>query len=167
MLSEYIKQNEQYRNEVIEAVDGLTDDKLNKRPDSSSWTIMQVLDHLYLMEQGITKAIESELNNPDSEKAAPKPIEKTLDRSNKKDAPDFAKPPYDYRTLQQMKDRLYISRDQLMRLLDQTNEETLKNKSFPHSSFGPMPLNQWVSFIGLHEKRHLEQIEEIKEQLNK
>ncbi|OLN23687.1 hypothetical protein BTO30_02825 [Domibacillus antri] len=167
MLSEHLKQNEQYRNELLEAVDGLTDDKLNKRPDSDSWTIMQVLDHLYLMEQGITKAIASELKNPDSKKAEPKPIEKTTDRSYKKDAPEFAKPPYDYRTLQQMKDRLYISRDQLLRLLEQTDEETLNNKSYPHSSFGPMPLSQWVPFIGLHEKRHLLQIEEIKERLNK
>ena len=70
MLSKDIKQNEQYRNEVLEAVDGLADDKLNKRPDSDSWTIMQVLDHLYLIEQGITKAIASELKNTDSEKLA-------------------------------------------------------------------------------------------------
>lgn len=167
MLSKDIKQNEQYRNEVLEAVDRLTDDKLNKRPDSDSWTIMQVLDHLYLIEQGITKAIASELKNPDSETVGLQLIEKTTDRSNKKVAPHFASPAYEYRTLQQMKDRLYVSRDQLIRLLDQTDEDELEQKSYPHPSFGPMRLSQWVPFIGLHEKRHLQQIEEIKECLSK
>ena len=40
----------------------------------------------------------------------------------------------------------------------------LSNTAFPHPAFGKLNLYQWLAFIGLHEGRHLEQIEKILEQ---
>ena len=45
------------------------------------------------------------------------------------------------------------------------SEEALQKKAYPHPIFGLIRLDEWVPFIGYHEKRHLEQIEEIKAKL--
>ena len=45
------------------------------------------------------------------------------------------------------------------------NEKDLEQKSFPHPLFKELSLKQWIPFVGLHEKRHLLQIEELKSKL--
>ncbi|PXW87084.1 hypothetical protein DFR56_106154 [Pseudogracilibacillus auburnensis] len=35
----------------------------------------------------------------------------------------------------------------------------------PHPGFNMLNLSQWISFIGWHERRHIEQIKEVKEKL--
>jgi hypothetical protein len=37
---------------------------------------------------------------------------------------------------------------------------------FPHPAWGPLDLYQWLAFLGLHEQRHLAQIESLKEMMN-
>ena len=37
---------------------------------------------------------------------------------------------------------------------------------FPHPAWGPLDLYQWLAFLGLHEQRHLAQIEALKEMMS-
>jgi hypothetical protein len=74
-------------------------------------------------------------------------------------------PDHEYKTLEEMKEKLSRSREKLLSVVTEAGEEALEKKSLPHPVFGPLNLKQWVEFVGQHEKRHLAQIEEIKEQL--
>ncbi|WP_412547092.1 DinB family protein [Peribacillus simplex] len=47
--------NENIREELLIAVKGLSDEQLDAHPEEGRWSIIQVLDHLYLMGEGHNK----------------------------------------------------------------------------------------------------------------
>jgi hypothetical protein len=161
-----VEENKRIREEVLQSICGLTDEQLNERTGDGSWSIMQVLEHLFLIEQSITKSISKQLVNEESVPAENKPIHYAVDRSRKITAPSFVTPSEDYITLEDMKRKLTESRAELIKVVNEANPDLLEQKSFPHPVFGLVSLKQWVPFIGFHEKRHLLQIEEIKGRLN-
>lgn len=158
-----MKVNEEARTKLLETVDGLSDEELNWKASEDEWSVRQVLEHLYLMEGGVTKTIQSQLTKEETHETAGKPIERTVDRSTKVDAPDFAKPGDSFATAAELKDKLKASHTSLQQLEDSVPTEQLKARSYPHPVFGDMSLDQWIPFVGYHELRHIEQIEEVKE----
>ncbi|MEH6939647.1 DinB family protein [Bacillus sp. JJ664] len=160
-----MKENIQIRNELFEAVGELSNDQLNKKVNEDQWSIMQVLDHLFLMEAGLVKIMNKTFKTGPSEEISEKPIQLTLDRTRKFNAPNYFVPTNDFVTLEEMKQKLSSSRNALHTFVEETKDYNLEDKGFPHPAFGQMNLKQWIPFIGLHEKRHLEQINDIKNQL--
>jgi hypothetical protein len=161
----FMKENISIREELLKSVGGLSDQQLNKKVEMGSWTIMQVLDHLYLMEVAIAKGISQELANDKSEAAPLKPIHLTVNRSTKVDAPPFVLPSNDFISLDELKGKLSESRKRLIQITNDVSLQDLEQKSFRHPVFGPLSLKQWIPFVGFHEKRHLAQIGELKEKL--
>jgi uncharacterized damage-inducible protein DinB len=164
-LEEYLEHNKTVRAELLESVSGLTDEQLNKEVEEGRWTIMQVLEHLFLMERSITKAIQGTLEKGEVHPVGAKPIHLSVDRSTKVDAPLFVDPSKEFITLDDMKEKLSKSRNGLLQVVENTTKQDLAQKSYPHPLFGLVSLEQWVPFIGYHEKRHLAQIEELKAKL--
>ncbi|WP_110113587.1 DinB family protein [Bacillus sp. CGMCC 1.16541] len=160
-----MEHNELIRSEVLESVRHLSNEQLNKKVEEGSWTIMQVLDHLYLMEKTIVGTMTKVLAQGPEQPTDEKPIHLTPDRSRKVPAPDYVDPSDEYMTLEEVKKKLHESREALHAFVAQHEEEELKKKSFSHPVFGLLHLKQWCDFIGYHEKRHLEQIEELKAKL--
>ncbi|MGG0789961.1 DinB family protein [Peribacillus simplex] len=160
-----MNENEKIREELLNAVNGLSDEQLNAHPETGRWSIVQVLDHLYLMERAITKGISDKLKGDDSNPAVDKPIELTLNREVKVQAPPFVIPSESYQSLSEVKEKLSESRKAFVQVVDHAKEIDLELKSFPHPLFKDLSLKQWILFVGLHEKRHLLQIEELKAKL--
>lgn len=162
-----MNENIKIREELLESVNGLSNDQLNKRPEDGSWSVMQVLDHLYLMERAIAHTISEQLKSNESNPTDEKPIHLSVNRATKVDAPSFAVPSSEYITLEEMKTKLTESRKLLQHVVDTSDDALLSQKSYPHPVFGALSLTQWIPFVGFHEKRHIEQIEEIKEKILK
>lgn len=160
-----MEENKKIREELLQTVNGLSDEQLNAHPEENRWSIIQVLDHLYLMERSITKAISTILASSERKSADDKPIELTVNREVKVDAPSFLTPTDAFQTLDEVKSKLLSSRKTLEEVVSNANEEDLNEKSFPHPMFKDLSLKQWVPFVGLHEKRHLSQIVELKSKL--
>ena len=71
----------------------------------------------------------------------------------------------------------FCTKDELVNLLEEsrfrylqdvfneTHERTLAEKSMDHPHFGLISLKNLVDFIWLHEQRHIEQINEIKKEI--
>ena len=154
--------NERIRDEVLASVSNLSDDQLNERQEEGNWSIMQVLDHLYLMEHAIVHAISEQLANGETKTTSEKPIQFTTDRSVKVDAPAFVIPSTEFTSLKNMKIKLSKSRESLNHVINSANTTLFEQRTYPHPVFGELSINQWIPFIGLHEKRHLAQIEELK-----
>jgi hypothetical protein len=57
--------------------------------------------------------------------------------------------------------RLRKSRAALEALRPRIERADLSAATYPHPSFGPLNLYQWLAFIGIHEQRHLDQIERL------
>ncbi|MBP1947401.1 DinB family protein [Virgibacillus litoralis] len=157
--------NNQAREELLIEVNGISDENLNRKPSENRWSIKQVLEHLYLMEGAITKNIGSQLAHGEFVDTADKPIELSVDRSRKVDAPGFSQPSESFVTLAELKQKLEATHSGLSELADTSDEKLLAERGFEHSVFGQMSLKQWIPFVGYHEKRHTEQIKEVKEDL--
>jgi len=153
------------REEVLQSVSALSDDELNKVLKLSDWTIMQVLDHLYLMERSVVHVITDQLANGKTKTTSEKPIQYTTNRSTKVDAPSFVVPTNDFITLDKMKGKLAASREALVNVVNSAAPQLLTQRTYTHPAFGELSLHQWIPFVGLHEKRHLAQIEELKAHL--
>lgn len=155
-------ENEIIREEVLQSVAGLSDEQLNEQVEEGRWSIMQVLDHLYLMERSVVHVISDQLANGETKSTSEKPIHLTTNRSTKVDAPSFVVPSNDFITLDEMKSKLAQSRNALLKVVNSADQSVLKQRTYLHPAFGELSLDQWIPFVGLHEKRHLAQIEELK-----
>ena len=159
--------NEKIRNRILEIADGLRDEQLNQKPADGEWSAMQILDHLQLMENVIARNIAKELKRETSKKAMKRPIQVTVSRAFKVKAPSYTQPSEDFIGLAEMKERLAKSRMELNNVYDNADSVKLTEKSMPHPVFGNVPLVQWFPFVGLHEKRHLKQLESTLSKLNR
>nr|MDQ3817854.1 DinB family protein [Acidobacteriota bacterium] len=55
--------------------------------------------------------------------------------------------------------KLRRSREELHSLRSRVEALDLSNVIYRHPAFGPLNFYQWLAFIGIHEERHLRQIE--------
>ena len=161
----HLKENLQIRNELWESVENLTDDQLNKKLSNEGWSIMQVLEHLYLMESKLVKLMTRTFKEAPSEIIPDKPIHLTTDRSRKATSPPYFEPTDQFITKAEMKEKLNSSRKSLHDFVELTSGYNLEEKGMPHPLFGQVNLKQWIPFIGVHEKRHIEQINEMKSEI--
>ncbi|MFC4559081.1 DinB family protein [Virgibacillus kekensis] len=157
--------NEKARKQLMEEIDGISDENLNKKSAENKWSIKQILEHLYLMEEGIANNIQGQLDNGEMINAEDHPIDQTINRQRKVEAPEFARPTEDFATVEEMKEKLATSHRNLQTLADTSDEKLLSERGFPHPFFNDMSLKQWIPFVGYHELRHVQQIREVKIQL--
>ena len=66
--------NEEIRDQICEAVSGLSSEMLNRKPAEGKWSPVQVMEHLYLMEKAITAGIMQALASNEAASTEPKPI---------------------------------------------------------------------------------------------
>ncbi|KUP07484.1 hypothetical protein Q73_08880 [Bacillus coahuilensis m2-6] len=149
------------RNEVLAKVKGLSPSMLRYKKSEKEWSIIEILEHLFLMEQSVLKGITHALKDDNSPSSKEVPIHLTPLRERKVKAPSFVEPKGQIESLDELVQLLNGSREKLFSLVDDVPLETLQQKSFPHMVFGQVPLHQWILFIGYHEKRHLEQMDEL------
>lgn len=160
-----LQPNKEAREALLNEINDLSDENVNQKPDATNWSIKQIAEHLFLMEGVIVKMVESQLEIGEDAKTEQKPIELAVDRSQRVEAPDFAKPSEAFETLEELKLKLEASHQGCLQLVEAANERDLERKAFKHPVFGDMSLQQWLPFIGWHEKRHILQIQEVKEKL--
>ena len=113
----------------------------------------------------ITKGISEQLINPTSPFAKKKPIQISTIRLIKVKALAYTIPNPAFKTKEEMKHSLHQARMELLQTYTSTTQDILKSKSLKHPIFGQVPLIQWFPFVGLHEKRHLKQLEKTIEML--
>lgn len=149
------------REELLNYVSNLSDGEAALVPENDEWSILDILEHLYVIEKVMTSDIKQILEKGERKKAFKhKPLDSTLDRSSKFNAPENMKPNKEFTSILQAVERLASSRKALMELLESYNPSAFSANSGKHPAFGTISVEQWVEFIGLHERRHLAQIKE-------
>ena len=157
--------NEKARQQLLKEIKEISDEDLNIKPTPDTWSIKQLLEHLYLMEATITKTIKKQLAFGEVSIVDEKPIQLAVNRSTKVEAPDYVLPSEEFSTRDSLKDKLALSHQELVEVALQTDDTKLLEKAFTHPIFGQLNLQQWIHFVGYHELRHIEQIKEVKETL--
>ncbi len=163
--SDCVKVIEEARKELLAALDGLTDEVINRKPADDKWSIKQILEHLYLFEIGVVQKVKDQLATGEEGRVKDKPIHLAINRAIKVEAPNNVKPSETFATLDELKRHLVSSRKKLIELVNEADDEALEQKALPHPGFNMLSLKQWIEFIGWHERRHILQIQEVKEEM--
>ncbi len=161
--------NDNVRCRLVERVEGLNEAQLKYRPQDGAWSAAEIVEHLSIIERNLARVVQMMLHKAASASVEagppPRPMQPfSLDefaeqaRTQKFVAPEEVRPRGDAE-LADVLGKLRESRAALHAL--QPRFETVDGTlvQYPHPIFGPLNLYQWLAFIGLHEARHLRQIE--------
>lgn len=156
------------RNHLVDEIKSFTNEEFNYKPGKDKWSVAEVCHHLVLLEGRTAKLIHHLVTKPEINKAESKPIHLATDRTTKFNAPEIVQPSGEPFEVQQMLEMLNYARNKLLTVLDSLEDpKILVDRSAVHPVFGEMPLTQWIELIYLHEQRHIEQIKEIKQFVNR
>ena len=159
---------------LLEGVAGLSEAQLVQRPAEGQWSVGEVLDHLYRIEQSVARLFEKLVARA-REKGlaadeAPDAVV-TFDQfearvtGRKLVAPEGMQPAagLDSTALHQ---NLRDSRVRLLEAVAEAAPFDLSGLVFPHPILGRLNLYEWLLFVAYHEAHHLRQIQHIRQVLS-
>jgi DinB superfamily len=156
------------RARLLNAVSGLDQAALDRRPADGTWSVGEILHHLMLMETSVTRLLERQVTRaaqhgllPDTSNAS---MLSSLDRFSIETAPEKIVAPQGFIPTHglpraELLDGLASSRAALLREAVRADSFDLAQLHFPHPVLGRLDMYQWVLYLGQHELRHLHQVE--------
>lgn len=169
-VQEIVTAIEAVRESLYAAVADLSQAQLDFKPAPDRWSISENLNHLNKVERGLPKLypillqkLEAAGWKPETEGSMLGSLDTPLltDRTTKFQAPERVQPQSGL-TKDELLAALQQSRQAVLEAVAPAPEYDLSGVTWPHPALGDINFYQWVLFIGKHEQRHLEQIEEIK-----
>jgi DinB superfamily len=149
---------------LLESVIGLSPAQWNYRPDSDTWSIAEIVEHLVLIEGRVHARIADIGNAPEAEPGHDQEeidnfiVNEVPKRSFKAKAPAPVCPANRW-TGPEALELFLTSRDQTMQLLAAPR---LRGRVMPSPLFGPWDGYQWLLAVASHSARHAGQICELK-----
>lgn len=170
-VAEIFDSIDETRGRLGQRLDGLSTAQENFRPAQGGWSIAEIVEHLAILESRllglltmmVSKAEKAGLQrNAEEAHFNPVSLEQITERSLKEKytAPETAQPQGGV-SIQDSLERLRQSRAGLRALQPRFEATDLSSARYPHPAFGPLDAYQWLLMIGVHEDRHLRQIEAL------
>ena len=177
-VADIYRANEEVRARLVARVESLDGEAQSFRPEEAAWSAAEIVEHLATIEHRLSQlaavmvakvegvAAEAAGGAAAGEGAAARFKPFSLDeqveraRARKFVAPEEVRPRGGV-SLADSLARLRKSRAALEALRPRIERADLSAATYPHPSFGPLNLYQWLAFIGIHEQRHLDQIERL------
>ena len=159
------------RSRLHTRVEGLSPAQEKFRPTPDAWSITEVIEHLSIMEERLSKLFDMMIKKAESANVQAGAggqgfcsfsLDPFIERSLKEKyvAPEVVRPS-GHVPLADSLARMRRSRAALHELRPKLEAMDLSGLTYPHPAFGPLDLYQWLAFVGVHEDRHLRQIESI------
>jgi hypothetical protein len=158
------------KRELVIAVEGLNEQQSTWKPDSATWSVLEVMEHLVRMEDflfGIlqdalekSKPVADDVRLPNPEEMDQRILLQMPDRSQKAKSPEQGLPK-----------EAYQNRDEAFLAFAQKREKTIEfvrttkldlRRYRINSPFGPIDAHQWLLMVSAHTQRHIKQIDELK-----
>ena len=163
--------NAKVRAKLNETLENLTDEQLNFRVDENWWTIREIVEHISIVEGGIAiicsrlleKSAEENLPNDGSANISEEFLKTSGSadrRTTKLQAPDRVKPSGTL-TIEESFAKLNANSEIFNKIRVGLETVNTQKAKFPHPYFGDMTATEWLLLVGGHERRHIDQIEEI------
>lgn len=156
------------RDRLVARYRGLSEAERTHRPNETAWSADQIIEHLATIEGGMLRLINKLLGKaeaagqPAAADGSIAPIDmgefNRVANANKFEAPEPVRPTGQMNGAEALA-ALQASRAEIHTLRPRLAAVDLSGVSFPHPFAGPLNLYQWLVFIGLHEQRHLDQID--------
>jgi DinB superfamily len=156
------------RGYLLETVSGLSASQWNFRPDNDTWSIVDNVEHLVLIEGRVHAIIGNMINAPEADPGHQETemddliISEVPKRSIKVKAPIPVCPANRW-TGPEALASFIAGREQTMQLL---GAPLLRGRVMPHPLFGAWDGYQWLLAVASHNIRHTSQICEVKARLD-
>jgi uncharacterized damage-inducible protein DinB len=166
-ISDIYAKNDEIRERTKQIVSSLSDEQTTSLPEGEKWTIAEIIEHIAIVQDGMTKISAKLLNQAKavgktsdgaarlSENFAAKAAEA---QQLKFEAPDRVRPTGSQSIEESLKkmDETRRTLEDLRPLFESVECSDFK---FPHPFMGDLTAHEWLALIGGHEARHLRQIE--------
>jgi hypothetical protein len=139
-------------------------------PTEGRWSAEEILWHLHLVERGVGSGLRRALEGPRNERVSDEQLTATwlkmksliLNRIDVKiTAPDNLTPQGNMPSREECITALRQSQDKFLSHVQGVSMDDLLSVAFPHPFLGILPGFLWITFIAMHEARHLEQMREL------
>jgi hypothetical protein len=166
------------RNAFLEAIAGLSPQQLEFQPGAGQWSVADIVHHLALVEEANGRLLGMMLKKIAAESVPldASPDESALGQTNdirplmlnrtKKIAAPERVNPQEKLPVEQSLQRLRAAREATCKMAEELSPYDLTALKWPHPVFGDLNLYQWMLSIGLHERRHSFQIQDIRQTAN-
>lgn len=159
------------RGRLHRKVEELTTERQAFHPSENAWSVTDIIEHLTIMEDRLVRMMKVMLTKAESASTIssgaaveikPFSLDEHLERARdeKYIAPEALRPS-GTEAIADLLARMRRSREELHALQPRIEATDLSTTTYPHPAFGPLNFYQWLAFIGLHEERHLAQIEAL------
>lgn len=171
-VADIFRQIDETREKLVAAVSNLSEAEENFRPAENAWTAKELTEHLAKTEASIIPLVFRLLKKAEADGASATPSDGTINppvslaevyeksKNARFQAPEMIRPEGEL-SISESLAKLAESRETIRGARTRLEAVDLSKTAFPHRAFGDMNLYQWLAFIGLHEARHVEQIERI------
>ena len=151
----------------ISSFEDLSEKNFNTKPGADSWSVTEVVEHIYRTELASTQILKSETRASDHDTEAKiKEISlKFIDRSKKLTAFGPIVPKGNMNSSDELIQKISNNRENQIASLQSLDMDGLC-LMFEHPLFGYMTRKEWILFNSTHASRHKAQIEEIREILS-
>jgi hypothetical protein len=158
--------NEAIFTELCVLIDSLTDQELMALREGEKWSIVQIVEHISLVEGGIARICRKLLKEAESQnRSYSGSVELSSDFLSKAagsakaklEAPEIVHPKGD-NTIEQILESRAATREVFEEIKPLFEKFDGTEPRFPHPYFGPMSAQEWLFLAGQHAKRHLNQI---------
>ena len=154
------------RDEMLSALDGLSEAQLNYKPDAETWSLAEITEHLAITENGIFGMVEQSLKTPadPSRRGEVKMTDEQVlgfieDRSTKVKTQKQMEPTGQFGDFEATLEAFKDSREDHIDYLKDT-EDDLRNH-YAQLPFGTLEGLQVILFMSGHTDRHVQQMHEL------
>ena len=160
---------ETHRSTLERAVAEVPPELRDRRPAAARWSVAELLEHLALVEERVTRGLTAELEKAKAAGLGPEretssvasmlDIALILDRSVAREAMEFVQPRSGL-TADVALERLAERRKQLLATVAAADGLALGEVTAMNPVLGPLNVYQWLIFVAGHEARHTAQLRE-------
>lgn len=165
----------QARTELLLTVARVPEPLREARPSEEAWSVAEILEHLMIIEKGVTKLVSIKASELRANAAAPREapemvgvdvsrFELLSDRNQVIPAPERVVPRGELSAAAVLT-TMEETRAALLAQLEQADGLALSGVQHPHPVLGMLDLYEWIYATAGHELRHAAQIREVSDQL--
>lgn len=168
-ISEIYGANDQIREKLKLTVGSLSGEQAETLPDGEKWTIREFVEHIAIVDGGITQISAKLLNEAKENGKTADGAAKFSDdfagklaagRDAKFEAPERVKPT-GTKSIAESLAKMEETRKTLEELKPLFDSVECADVKFPHPAFGDLSAHEWLALKGGHEMRHIKQIENL------
>ena len=164
--------NDKIHEKLKTVVSNITDEQASLLPDGEKWTIANLIEHIAVVEEGmskisaklLTKAQTANKKSDGTAKLSENFAQKSVEvKSLKLEAPEIVRPTG--KPIAESLSKMEESRKRLEELRPLFESVECADYKFPHPFMGELTAHEWLALVGGHEARHLKQLENMLEKL--